>query len=115
MDAIIVVLFCAVKSVVTADGLPAGARLTPMRWLAFAAWPGMRPVLFVDPSPAPLPGAAALLRLGAKRLTTGVALCAVAHLAASGTGSRLLATVLLLPGLSLVLHFGLFKLAAGTL
>jgi D-alanyl-lipoteichoic acid acyltransferase DltB (MBOAT superfamily) len=38
---------------------------------------------------------------------------ALARLAWVGTGSRLLATALLLPGLSLMLHFGAFNLLAG--
>jgi alginate O-acetyltransferase complex protein AlgI len=51
--------------------------------------------------------------MGLARSLTGLALVALACLAWVGTGSRALGTALLLPGLSLVLHFGLFNLLAG--
>jgi len=47
------------------------------------------------------------------RLVLGLALVAGARLAWSTTGSLLLATALALPGLSFILHFGIFNLVAG--
>jgi len=114
MLAIVALLFTAMKSAVTVDGMPPGTRLPPARWLAFAAmWPGMRPTIFATAGGPPRPGATELLARGAERLVEGVVLCAAARWAWNATGSLPLATVLLLPGLSLMLHFGVFNLAAG--
>jgi len=115
MLALIATLLYAMKAVVSVDGRePGRAPLAAWRWLAFAAlWPGMRPLPFAGARDGPLPGAAALLKRGLARLVLGLALVAVAHLAWTRTGSRLLATALALPGLSFILHFGIFNLAAG--
>ncbi len=48
-----------------------------------------------------------------KVLIAGLALVALARLAWRGAGSRWLATALLLPGLSLIVHFGVFDVLAG--
>ena len=58
-------------------------------------------------------GRAARSRAGSPGWRPGLALVALARLAWVGTGSRLLATALLLPGLSLMVHFGVFNLLAG--
>jgi alginate O-acetyltransferase complex protein AlgI len=115
MLALIGTLLYAMKAVVTVDGMePGRPPLTPWRWLAFAAaWPGMRPEPFARAGGPPLPGAADLVRHGATRLVLGAALMALARYVWAETGSRLLATVLALPGLSFILHFGIFNVAAG--
>jgi len=115
MLALIGTLLYAMKAVVTVDGMePGRPPLTPWRWLAFAAaWPGMRPVPFARAGEPSLPGAADLMGLGLRRLLLGGALLALARFAWAETGSRLLATALALPGLSFILHFGIFNLAAG--
>jgi alginate O-acetyltransferase complex protein AlgI len=122
MLALIGVLLWAMKAVVTvearADGQP---RLSPLRWLGFAAlWFGMRPGVFARAGGPPLSGAGRLLRLGFIRLAEGAALVALARLTwtqpppgLSAGGAQVLATVLLLLGLSLILHFGIFNLLAG--
>ena len=115
MLAIIGTLLFAMKAVVAVEGRATGGkRLAWWRWLGFAAlWPGMRPGPFARSPAGPLPGSGRLLGMGLARLLAGSALVALARLAWVGTGSRMFATVLLLPGLSLVLHFGLFNLVAG--
>jgi hypothetical protein len=115
MMALIGTLLYAMKAVVTVDALePGRPALSPWRWLGFAAlWPGMRPTPFATAGGPPLPEADALLKRGAVRLVLGLALVALARLAWVMTGSRFLATALALPGLSFVLHFGIFNLVAG--
>lgn len=103
----------ALKAVVLHEerrrGLPAP---TLGQWLAFASWPGMKASLFVRP-PRPLSGGAELLRRGAARLALGAALFLAAWASWRAWGSRVLSTVLLLPALSLILHFGVCNLLAG--
>lgn len=83
-------------------------------WFGFAgAWLGMRPRLFTAAERNPLRGAGELVRRGAMHAITGGALVVLARLVWTGTHSRLLATVLLLPGLSLLVHFGLCNVLAG--
>ena len=115
MLAIIAALLFALKAVVVVEAQASGGRrLTWGRWLGFAAlWPGMRPGPFTGARAGPRPGAGPLLLAGLSRLAAGAALVALARLAWVGTGSRPLATALLLPGLSLMLHFGAFDILAG--
>ncbi len=85
---------------------------SPGWWLGFAfAWPGMRPELFASRSARS--GAGTLVGRGLARMAAGGALFAAARLAWEATGSRVVASALLLPALSLLLHFGLFNLLAG--
>ena len=118
MLAIIVVLLFAMKAVVGVEAGD-GARLRFGPWLGFAgAWPGMRPVPFTALPHPPRDGSSELLRRGAARLAVGVMLIVVARVVwttslGSASLRRGLATVLLLPGLSLALHFGLFNLLTG--
>jgi alginate O-acetyltransferase complex protein AlgI len=121
MLAIIGALLFGMKAVVTveaqADGTP---RLSAGRWLAFAAlWPGMRPGIFASAGGSPLPGAGALILMGLTRLALGTALVFLAWWSWprlqgwSDVAGRVVATALLLPGLSLMLHFGAFPILAG--
>lgn len=83
----------------------------------------MAPALFVHldaPDAATAPpayldrrDAADFLLRGLVRLLIGAAMLGLAILSWRWTGSRVLATVFALPGLSLILHFGLFNLACG--
>jgi hypothetical protein len=115
MLAIIAALLYAMKAVVAVEAcVSGGRRLSWWRWLGFTVlWPGMRPGPFARPGSGRLEGAGRLLGMGLVRLAAGSVLVALARLAWVGTGSRLLATAVLLPGLSLVLHFGIFNLLAG--
>lgn len=88
--------------------------LSPSRWLGFAVlWPGMQPRLFEKQRRGPLPGAAALFRRGVLHVVSGAVLVALARLAWTRWQSLLLVSILLLPGLSLLLHFGVCNLLAG--
>lgn len=102
MLAIIAALFVPLKVLVMVES---GQALTPAQALAFCLWPGMRVEPFAAPAGPPLDGAGALVRRGALRLAQGLALLLAARL----TGSR----VLMLVGLSLTVHFGVFNLLAG--
>jgi alginate O-acetyltransferase complex protein AlgI len=114
MLAIIAFLLYAMKTVVLVEWAREGHRLSPGRQLAFAAgWPGMRPALFRALGGPAAPGAGRLLARGAGWLVAGLALIVLARVVWTGSRSLLLATLPLLMGLSLVLHFGLFSLAAG--
>src|SRR6185503_11867220 len=111
MLAICAVTLFAMKGVVSVeDQAQGGARLAPAPWFAFAAgWPGMRPQLFQRLG-GPDARSRELLRRGLVRLALGALLVGLARLAWIGSGSRALTALLLLPGVSLVLHFGLFNL-----
>lgn len=108
-------LLFGMKAVVSAaESTP----LRPLVWLGFATlWPGMRPRLFATAGSGPLPGAAALLQQGLKRIGAGLALVLLARQLANAAPSAMalawLATAALLAGLSLLVHFGLFNVAAG--
>ena len=115
MLALIAFALLALKVVVVAEERAAGMEgLTFAGWLRFAAgWLGMQPRLFARPRRGSLPGTGSLVARGAAHLATGAFLILAARLAWTTTHSRLLATLLLLPGLSLVVHFGMCSLLAG--
>lgn len=108
-------LLYAMKPVVSVETRASGeGDLGAGRWLGFAAaWPGMRPAVFAGTAARALPGGTALIATGAVRLVAGAVLVALARWAWRGTGSLVLATALVLPGLSLILHFGIFNVVAG--
>jgi hypothetical protein len=111
MLGIISVLFYAMKAVVAVD---AGVRLPAWRFLAFAAaWPGMRPALFESLGGPARPGAGRLALHGLLYLAAGTGLVALARQVVRSGGSPELATLALLPGLSLILHFGILGILAG--
>lgn len=108
MTLVIGVLYPAMKLLV---GWVSGERLSPLHWVAFFPWPGMRPALFARRGP-PLPSAALALRSGGE-LSLGLILFA---------GARALAPIrpvpallLALPAFSLTVHFGLLGLLAAGL
>src|SRR5207247_9242029 len=86
-------------------------------WLGFAGtWLGMKPRIFaatVSAESGGLPGAGKLIRRGALHAVIGSALVMLARISWTSGRSRLVASVLLLAGLSLVVHFGLCNLLAG--
>lgn len=132
-----VILVCGLlygmKAVVCVEAQAAGGpRLTLRQYLGFVLlWFGMRPSIFSDASATPCDGAEELLRHGRRRLVLGIVLTAAAwwawnsrlsaepllrlvdHSTAFSLSVReALTTVLLLVGLSLILHFGVFNLLA---
>lgn len=124
MVAIILVQLVALKAVVCVESRAAGEpRLSAATWFLFVVgWLGMRPAAFARvPGPA-RSGGWRLVRMGIVRLAAGAALIAAARLTwvwsagmADETTRRVLATALLLPGISLVLHFGLLNISAGAM
>jgi len=115
MLALIAFALLALKVVVLVeDRARGGAPLSSGAWLGFAAgWLGMQPRLFASGRGEPLPGARELLVRGAAWLGLGVVLVVAARRAWTTLHSLPLATLLLLPGLSLAVHFGMCNLLAG--
>lgn len=122
MTAVIVATLLGLKAVVGVASRAAGdAGLSARAWFAFAlGWFGMRPAAFATVPGAARDGAAALVALGMRRLLAGGALIAAARVLWvvsspwwSEPSRRLSITLLLLPGLSLVLHFGILNVSAG--
>jgi Membrane bound O-acyl transferase family len=113
MLVVIGALFCAMKALVSVESRAReGTRLSPLRWAAFVTlWPGMRPAVVARLQRRC--GAAALLRTGLAYVGLGTTLFLLAHLTWRLTASAVLATVLLLPALSFLLHFGAFGVLAG--
>jgi hypothetical protein len=114
MLVLIASLFYAMKAVASVEAAAGdGTRLGGWRWIAFATlWPGMRPALFARLEPR-RPRAWPLVLAGMTHLAVGLALFGLARVAWHRTGSALVASVALLPALSLLLHFGVFGVAAG--
>lgn len=114
MLAICAALLFGFKAVVGTGHLATGAAPMPVtRWLGFTLlWPGMSPAVFAGPRREAGDGAA-LVRRGLLRLTIGSLLVLLARLAWVGTARLEVAAPLLLVGLSLAFHFGLFTLSAG--
>jgi len=110
MLAVIAVLFVAMKAVVSVE---AQVRLGAFQWFLFATWPGMRPAIFASRGGPPLVGAGRLCLRGLARLGVGACFIALARVVVLWRGSSTLASVPLLLGLSLAVHFGLFNLMAG--
>jgi uncharacterized membrane protein len=82
MLALIGVLLCAMKTVVTVESRIAGQpRLSLPRWLGFAfLWFGMRPAIFAAAGRPALFGAGSLLSKGLKNVLVGTALIALARM-----------------------------------
>ena len=111
-----VVLFSMKAVVAVEEVIAGGLRLSAVEWVAWSGcWPGMDPRLFSAAAmrEAPSSGvlsAGAFFWRGVLRLVLGAALLSGAHLAYRWTGSLVLATASALPGISLILHFGVFNL-----
>jgi hypothetical protein len=115
MIALITFALLLMKVIVVVEEKALGMKaLSVGAWFGFAgAWLGMKPRLFASPEPVSLNGAGLLLRRGAIHVVVGATLVLLARVAWLSLHSRLLATALLLPGLSLLVHFGLCSLLAG--
>jgi len=122
MLAIIGVLLYCMKSVVSVEACAADkSKMSTWNWCRFAAlWFGMRPELFSRPSNSRRSGGGALCWLGVKRLIAGALLVVAARAiwiapleSVPETTRRIAASIILLPGLSLVVHFGFFNILAG--
>ncbi|MGE3852294.1 MAG: MBOAT family protein, partial [Planctomycetota bacterium] len=111
MLAIITVLLVAMKSVVGVEAASDGTRMSWWRWLGFCTlWFGMRPRIFAGER-KPRDDAWLILRSALLLAVGGLALIVAAAGVWRVSGSPLLALPLLLPGISLCLHFGVLKSA----
>ena len=118
MLAIIGILLYSMKTVVAVEARSAGKPfLSFAQWIGFAGfWVGMRPALFRHMGRSPRSKVTFFFWRGTNRLAVGLGLVLAARttwLVGSewDPSPRLfLTTVLLLPGISLMLHFGVFNL-----
>lgn len=88
------------------------------QWFAFAAgWAGMRAAPFEKLGQAPVPGAWLMIRTGASRIFAGALLLFAGHqlwlMPYNREFLHIIVSVMLLAGLSLILHFGLLGISAG--
>ena len=111
MLALVLATFLGMKVVVyraaRADGAP---RLPPARWACYLVWFGMNPRAFARRSAHPRDGVRRLAGRGLRNALLGAAAIFAARSLATTW-----ATPLLMVGLSLVVHFGLFTLLAALL
>ena len=100
------------KAIVAVEAERAGAgSLSPLRWLGFAVgWAGMRPSVFARTRSPNLEAATALSRRALLRIGAGLCLLVLARSLADAVSLPVFATVPLLIGLSLILHFGVLNL-----
>jgi len=115
MLAICLVVLWAMKGVVAVESrITEGTRLGFVSWLSWSAgWPGMRIGIFSELGSGAKADAWHLITKGIIRLAMGGGLLWLGRWSWDMTQSKVLATVFILPGLSLILHFGLFNICAG--
>jgi len=115
MLALVGVALLGMKVIVVVEERARGmAPLSLGAWVGFAtAWLGMNPRLFGERVPGALAGASPLVRRGLLNVFLGAILVALAKLVWTHAQSRLLATLLVLPALSLIVHFGLCHVLTG--
>lgn len=82
-------------------------RLTPLQWLAFFTWFGMRPAAFATLGGPPRGGITPLALAGLRNFAVGALLFTVARVTPIAIG-----TPLMMVALPLMLHFGAFDLLA---
>jgi hypothetical protein len=96
-----------------AEGVVLGRKAT----VEFLGWPGMRPSLFARRRVVDTRAAVEIAGKGARALVIGATLFVVARMIALSpldhTIRQVTVTLIALPALSLMLHFGLFDLVAG--
>ncbi|HZX57382.1 MAG TPA: hypothetical protein VFE54_01605, partial [Mucilaginibacter sp.] len=93
--------------------------LTFTQWFVFAVgWVGMQAHPFENLGGKPIPGSWQMIRFGISRVFGGALLILIAHLMVRAhlnhTLTHISVSILLLVGFSLILHFGLLSISAGT-
>lgn len=117
MTAIIAGTLIGMKILTLASARAEGVVLGRKATMEFFGWPGMRPSLFARRRSVDTRGAAEIAGHGVRMLVAGAALFVCARMIAATpmeqTPKQVLVTLVALPALSLMLHFGLFDLVAG--
>ncbi|CAM3673684.1 membrane bound O-acyl transferase family-domain-containing protein [Mucilaginibacter galii] len=120
MLAIIATTFTGMKVIaVICEYKGKAPNLTMPQWLAFAVgWVGMRAKPFETLGGKPVPQAWPIIKFGVSRVIAGAAVVLLAHQVVGlpwNTGlTYTLVSIMLLVGFSLILHFGLLGISAGT-
>jgi hypothetical protein len=112
MVIIVVSQLASMKILVVVETYPGENRLTPIQWTAFSlGWFGMRPALFERLPNSPLPFTLILWK-GISRVAIGIILLYLSMLLENHFEAEkiFLPQLLLLVGLSLILHFGILNL-----
>ena len=114
MVAIASLQLIAMKSIVLVETYAGKPRLNFVQWVAFAAgWFGMRPALFEQFMSKPLHQTGRLVLIGMSRILLGLSLLfASRYLENHGFNTFFLTKIIMLVGLSLILHFGILNLSA---
>lgn len=114
MMAIIAATLVVTKIVTLAVARAQGTVLGPRATAEYFGWMGMRPALFARKRSVDTHAAAELAMSGARALIVGVALFVSARVIATTAipAKHVIVMVIALPGLSLMVHFGLFDLSA---
>jgi D-alanyl-lipoteichoic acid acyltransferase DltB (MBOAT superfamily) len=113
MVTIVFLQLLSMKIVVAVESYPGGNRLKPFQWMAFAlGWFGMRPVLF-EKLPSPSLPFIQLVVKGVSRIVSGFFLLYLSTVLEQYPllSGFFLPQLLLLVGISLILHFGILNLS----
>ncbi|WOO40025.1 MBOAT family protein [Rubellicoccus peritrichatus] len=121
MIVLILALLYGMKAVVATHQMTNGNALNFVQWIAYTVgWFGMRPMVFKKMGQGRIAGTGRLIRKGALRIILGFLLILGARFFWADVNDGMpgilkipVALLLLMPGLSLVLHFGLFNVMAG--
>jgi hypothetical protein len=113
MAVIVYLQLMAMKAVVMVETYPDRPRLKFWQWVAFASgWFGMRPALFEHLEAKPLGNVAGLVYKGISRIVLGFLLLYLSKWIEGSPFDRFfLSNLLLLAGLSFILHFGILQLS----
>ena len=111
ISATLVAMKIVTLALARAEGVVLGRKAT----VEFFGWPGMRPSLFARRRVIDTRAAAAIAMKGARAMLIGSALFVIARFVATLAIQHkdVIVTIIALPALSLMLHFGLFDLVAG--
>lgn len=110
MIAIVSLQLLAMKPIVLAETYPGRSRLNFLQWTVFAtAWFGMRPILFEKLISKPLPGTLRIAFKGLSRIGVGIILLYLSKTLENDV--KTLSNLLMLTGLSFILHFGILNLS----
>jgi hypothetical protein len=113
MVAIVSLQLLSMKSIVLVETYTRKPGLNFVQWIVFAqGWFGMRPMLFENFVSQPLPGAVAIAFKGISRIVLGLLLLFLSErVEIQSLHSFFLPELLLLTGLSLILHFGILNVS----